>query len=187
MDKDREIALIRDCQQGDRQALDSLVREFERPVFNAAYRMLGNADEAADVTQTAFTKVFENIERFDQRYRLFSWLYRITLNEAIDQIRQRRKLEPFEEPSQEEADGSPELDEPQESCSAAQLRSGVQAMLMELQEDHRAVVVLHYFTDCSYRQIGEILKLPEKTVRSRLFTARQQLKKRLQRHGIFQA
>lgn len=187
MDKDREIALVRDCQQGDRQALDTLVREFERPVFNAAYRMLGNVDEAADVTQTAFTKVFENIERFDPHYRLFSWIYRITLNETIDQLNRRGKLEPLEEPAQRAADVSQDLDEPQESCSAAQLRSDVQATLMELHEDHRAVIVLHYFTECSYRQIGEILKLPEKTVRSRLFTARQQLKKRLQQHGILHA
>ena len=181
MDKDREIALIRDCQHGDRKALDTLVRHFEKPVYNAAYRMLGNKDEAADVTQTAFMKVFENINRFDPNYRLFSWIYRIALNEAVNQLGRRKKVEPLEELPYQDGDVL------QDCLAASQLEANVQAILMELHEDHRKVIVLHYFTDCSYRHIGEILNLPEKTVKSRLFTARQQLKNRLQQHGIFHA
>jgi RNA polymerase sigma-70 factor, ECF subfamily len=180
MDKEREVALIRDCQQGDRKALDTLVRHFEKPVYNAAYRMLGNKDEAADVTQTAFMKVFENINRFNPDYRLFSWIYRIALNEAIDQLGRRRKREPLDEPPAQDGDL-------QDCLAASELEIEVQAVLLELHEDHRSVIVLHYFTDCSYRDIGEILKLPETTVKSRLFSARQQLKNRLQRHGIFHA
>jgi RNA polymerase sigma-70 factor (ECF subfamily) len=179
MDKDRESALVRDCQRGDRQALDALVRHFEKPVYNAAYRMLGNVDEAADVTQTAFLKLFENIGRFDSSYRLFSWIYRIALNEAINQLNRRSQLEPLGEPPS--ADG----DVLQEGLSAAQLSASVQAVLMNLHEDHRTVIVLHYFTECSYHEIAEILELPVKTVKSRLFTARQQMKSRLQQHGIF--
>ena len=181
MDKDREIALIRDCQHGDRKALDSLVRHFEKPVYNAAYRMLGNREEAADVTQTAFMKLFENISRFDPDYRLFSWIYRIALNEAISQLGRRKKLEPLEELAYQDGDVL------QDCLAESQLETDVQAILMELHEDHRTVLVLHYFTDCSYRQIGEILHLPEKTVKSRLFSARQQLKNRLEQHGIFHA
>jgi RNA polymerase sigma-70 factor, ECF subfamily len=181
MDKDREVALIRDCQQGDRKALETLVRNFEKPVYNAAYRMLGNKDEAADVTQTAFVKVFENINRFNPDYRLFSWIYRIALNEAIDQLGRRRKVEPLDEPLLQDGD------QLQDRLAASQLEAEVQAVLLELHEDHRSVIVLHYFTDCSYRDIGEILKLPEKTVKSRLFSARQQLKSRLRQHGISHA
>lgn len=181
MDREREIALVRDCQQGDRQALDTLVRHFEKPVYNAAYRMLGNVDEAADVTQTAFMKLFENIGRFDPNYRLFSWIYRIALNEAITRLNRSRKLQPLEEPPY------PDRDVLQESLAASQLCRDVQVVLMELHEDHRSVIVLHYFSECSYRQMAEILELPEKTVKSRLFTARQQLKARLQQHGIFEA
>lgn len=181
MNREREVALVRECQQGDRQALDTLVRAFEKPVFNAAYRMLGNVDEAADVTQTAFMRLFENINRFDPNYRLFSWIYRIALNEAINQLNRRAKLEPLEEPPQRDTDM------PEGCIAASQLKSDVQAVLMELNEDHRSVIVLHYFSECSYREIGEILRLPEKTVKSRLFTARQQLKNRLQLHGIFEA
>jgi RNA polymerase sigma-70 factor, ECF subfamily len=178
MDRDREIALVRDCQHGDRRALDTLIRHYEKPVYNAAYRMLGSKDEAADVTQTALMKVFENIKQFNPNYRLFSWIYRIALNEAINQLNRRRNFEQLDEPPY------PDRDVSQESVAAFQLSSNVQAVLMELHEDYRTVIVLHYFTECSYRQISEVLGLPEKTVKSRLFTARQQLKSRLQQHGI---
>ena len=179
MDRDREITLVRDCQQGDRQALSRLVKDFEKPVYNVAYRILGNVDEAADVTQTAFLRVFENIQRYNPKFRFFSWIYRIAINEAIDQLNRRKRLEPLAE--------TPGTDSPPDTVATSQLCNEVQVTLMELNEDHRTVIVLRYFSDCSYRQIGEILQLPEKTVKSRLFTARQQMKKQLQQHGVVSA
>ncbi|NIA27695.1 MAG: sigma-70 family RNA polymerase sigma factor [Desulfobulbaceae bacterium] len=178
MDKDQEIALVLDARKGDRKAMDTLVRHLEKPVYNAAYRMLGNRDEAADVAQTTFLKVFENIERFDTNRRLFSWTYRIAINEAIDQLKRLKRSEPLDEsaPSNEPS--------PQDSTAALQLSDEVQATLMDLHEDHRAVIVLRYFSECSYQDIGMILQLPEKTVKSRLFSARQQMKTRLQQHGV---
>ena len=77
MHKDIDAALLDDCKRGDRLALGSLVRRYERPVYNAAFRMLGNPDEAADVTQTVFLKAFENLDRVDPKYRIFSWIYRV--------------------------------------------------------------------------------------------------------------
>ena len=178
MDKDQEIALVLDAQNGNRKAMDTLVRQLEKPVYNAAYRMLGNPDEAADVTQTTFLKVFQNIDRFDTNRRLFSWTYRIAINEAIDQLKRLKRVEPLEE-------STPSKDPtPQDNAAASQLSDEVQATLMELQEDHRAVIVLRYFGECSYQDIGEILRLPEKTVKSRLFSARQQMKNKLQEHGV---
>ena len=99
MNKDRELALVKDCQRGDREAMETLVRSFDRPVYRATFRMLGNRDDAADVTQTVFLKVFENIHRFDARFRLFSWVYRIAVNEAIDQLDRRRRDGPMPETS----------------------------------------------------------------------------------------
>jgi len=179
MNKDQEIAMVTDCQHGDKKAMDTLVRQMQKPVYNAAYRMLGDPDEAADVTQATFLNVFENIQRFDPRYRLFSWTYRIAMNEAIDQLKRRKRTEPLEHSPVSDADL------PQETVATSQLCSEVQATLMELTEEHRAVIVLRHFGDCSYRDIGRILQLPEKTVKSRLFTARQQMKNKLHQHGVF--
>ena len=171
--------MVRDCQQGDKKASDTLVRQLQTPVYNVAFRMLGSVDEAADVTQTTFLRVFENIQRFDPKYRLFSWTYRIAVNAAIDQLKRRNRVEPLEDAP---VSGT---DQPQEMAATSQLSGEVQATLMELNEDQRAVIVLRYFSECSYQDIAGILELPEKTVKSRLFTARQQLKNKLQQRGVF--
>ncbi len=73
--------------------MEVLVTDNEKPVYNAAYRMLGNRDDAADVTQSAFMKAFENIGAFDPAHRFFSWIYRITINEAIDQLKRRTRMQ----------------------------------------------------------------------------------------------
>jgi len=181
MSKDRDIALLDDCKRGDRQALDSLVRRYERPVYNVAYRMLGNPDEAADVTQTVFLKAFENLDRFNPNYKLFSWIYRIAINESINLLKKRGRTEPLAD-TLVAASSSPE-----EMMEAKRVGQKIQTVLMAIQEDHRAVIVLRHFSEYSYRQIGEILQIPEKTVKSRLFSARKQMKQRLEEHGVLSA
>ena len=179
MNREQETQFVMTCQKGDRKALESLVRHFEKPVYNAAYRMLGNADEAADVTQTTFMKVFENISRVDPSRRLFSWVYRIALNESIDQLKRRSRTQPLDGSARSEGDT------PDDSAQVSQLRDEVQATLMELNEDQRAVITLRYFSEFSYADIAAILHLPQKTVKSRLFEARRQMRDRLHRHGVF--
>ena len=178
MTKDRDTALLDDCKRGDQQALASLVRRYERPVFNAAYRMLGNPDEAADVTQTTFLKAFENLDRFNPKYKFFSWIYRIAVNESINQINRRNRLEELGDNQSSPVRG------PDDMTDSGRLSKEVQSVLLELNEDHRAVIVLRHFVEISYRQIGEILQIPEKTVKSRLFSARQQMKERLRNKGL---
>lgn len=177
MDKEFEESLVRDCRKGDRRALDRLVRRFERPVYNAAFRLLGNPDDAADVAQTTFLKLFGSLDHYKPEFRLFSWIYRIAVNEAIHQLNRRKPREPLRE--------IPDIDTSEDSAVRDELRREIQAVLMELQEEHRVVIVLRYFSDCSYVEMGEILQLPDKTVKSRLYTARQQLKSRLRDHGIY--
>jgi RNA polymerase sigma-70 factor (ECF subfamily) len=161
MNRDQELEMVKACQQGDKKALDILVRELQTPVYNAAFRMLGSVDDAADVTQTTFLKVFENIQRFDPKFKLFSWTYRIAINEALDYLKRRNRVAPLEE--------SPEsaTDQPQEMVATSQLSGEVQAALMDLSEDQQAVIVLRYFSECSYQDIGQVLELPERTVVAR--------------------
>jgi RNA polymerase sigma-70 factor (ECF subfamily) len=181
MHKDRDLALLEDCKRGDRQALDSLVRRYERPLYNAAFRMLGNPDEAADVMQTTFLKAFENLDRFNPKFKFFSWIYRIAINESINQLNRRGRQEPLAETLASATSG------PDEKLDAGRKSQQVQAVLMTLQEDHRAVIVLRHYSECSYRQISEILQIPEKTVKSRLFSARQVMKQKLQENGVLSA
>ncbi len=173
MHKDRDAALVNDCKQGDRRAMTELVSQYERPVFNAAYRILGNADDAADITQTVFLKVFEHISDYDPKFRFFSWIYRIAINESLNQVKQRRNQEPLAD-----SQASP-WRSPEEHLESKRLCNRVQGALMQLETDYRTVVVLKHMSGCSYQQISEILQIPEKTVKSRLYTARQLMKKTL--------
>jgi len=175
--KDQDFALIEDCKNGDQQALASLVRRYERPVFNVAYRMLGTADEAADVSQTTFLKAFENLSRYNPEYKFFSWIYRIAVNESINQLNRRKRLGELGD-DHVAPGGGPEV-----SVDADRLSAEVQAALNVLSDDHRAVIVLRHFSEHSYRDIGAMLQIPEKTVKSRLFSARRVMQEQLERKG----
>jgi RNA polymerase sigma-70 factor (ECF subfamily) len=170
MSKTDDTKLIERCMNGDRGAFEALLVEYEKPVFNAAFRMLNNRDDARDVTQTVFLKVFENFAQFDPSRRFFSWIYRITLNESINWLGKENRLEPLLYETADEGKG------PDEEVESARVSAGVQAALMTINTDYRTVVILKHFLGCSYVEISEVLEIPEKTVKSRLYTARQQLK-----------
>jgi RNA polymerase sigma-70 factor (ECF subfamily) len=177
MHKDGDAALVNDCKRGDRKAMSQLVSQYQRPVYNAAYRILGNTDDAADTTQIVFLKVFEHIGDYDPKFKFFSWVYRIAINESLNQVKKRHKQE-----SLAASQASPWRG-PAEELDSERLSGRVQGALMLLNEDYRTVVVLKHISGCSYQQIGEILQLPEKTVKSRLYSARQLMKKSLQHEG----
>ena len=153
--------------------------DYERPVYNAAYRIVGNPDDAADVTQVVFLKAFEQLDQYKPEFKFFSWIYRIAINESINQIKRNRKHVSLDD--REISDSRSPVD----FVGAEDISRGIQESLMELQEDYRTVVVLRHFSECSYRQISEILHIPEKTVKSRLYSARQLMKEKLKGSGIF--
>ncbi|HEU0277365.1 MAG TPA: sigma-70 family RNA polymerase sigma factor [Rhodanobacteraceae bacterium] len=163
-------------------AFTQLVERYERPMFNVAYRMLGDRTDAADATQNVFLKIFENIEGYDPKYRLFSWIYRIAMNESLDRLKRRRHANAVAVGVEHLALASVDR-EPEQIVGAAQVHDVIQAALMELPHDQRVVIVLRHFSECSYTQIADILHIPEKTVKSRLYSARQELRGRLQAQG----
>jgi RNA polymerase sigma-70 factor (ECF subfamily) len=175
----RDHALIERCKQGDRRALEELVGHYEKPLFNAAYRILGNPDDAADATQVAFMKAFEHLDQYDPKYKFFSWIYRIAVNESINQLKRGRNQQPLDDTEVTDQRG------PEATVQAGDLSREIQDGLMELKEDYRTVVVLRHFSECSYRQISEILQIPEKTVKSRLYSARQLIKETLVARGVY--
>jgi len=178
MSKTDDTKLIERCIGGDRKALETLLIQYEKPVFNAAFRMLDSRDDAMDVTQTVFLKVFENLDHYDPSRRFFSWIYRITLNESINWLGKANRLQPLK---QEAVDEGRSLEQ---EVDSANLSEGVQAALMAINTDYRTVIVLKHILGCSYSEIGEILEIPDKTVKSRLYSARQQLKDVLTQTGI---
>lgn len=167
----------------DAVAFDKLIECYERPMFNVAFRMLGSAAEAADATQDVFLKVFENIAGYDPKYRLFSWIYRIAVNESIDRLKHRRHSDAVAMDVEDLPLASAERG-PEQMAGDAQMHDLIQAALMELPHDHRVVIVLRHFAECSYAQMAEILHIPEKTVKSRLYSARRELHGKLFARGV---
>ncbi len=165
---DDDIDWVASCLRGDPEAFEPLVRKYERQLFRVAYRLVGNYDDALDVTQNTFIKAYEKLDTFDRDRRFFSWVYRIAVNEGLNLRRGRRPEEPLGE-RVETSDG------PLRGLEAREARDRVQAAIERLTEDHRHVVVLRHFAELSYEEIAEALDLPEKTVKSRLFSARQRL------------
>ena len=140
--------------------------------------MLRNPEDARDVAQTVFLKAFEHLADYDPKYRFYSWIYRIALNESINVISRRSRHEPI---SGEEIDERRGADD---ELASEQVGHRVQGALMAIKPEYREVLVLKHFLDLSYEDIGQVLQLPEKTVKSRLFTARQLLKDALSTSGI---
>lgn len=163
--------LVRRFLEGERKAFEPLVERYQKTVYNVALRMANDPDDAADITQNVFIKASEKLGSYDPTYKFFSWIYRIAVNESINFVGSARKSEALSEDLA--AGGS----SPDEILQAGMLSETVEAGLTKLSDDNRVVIVLRHFEELSYDEIGSILDLPVKTVKSRLFTARQSLKK----------
>jgi RNA polymerase sigma-70 factor (ECF subfamily) len=172
-----EGALIDRSLAGDSQAFGELVDCYGPPVFNLALRMLNDPEDARDVSQVAFVKAYQHLHTFDRRNRFFSWIYRIALNESLNLLSRRRRHEALDE-TLVSGDRTPET-----TYEATEENGLVTRGLMELSVEHRQVIVLRHFMEMSHREIGSVLHLPEKTVKSRLHTARGRLGEILRRWG----
>jgi RNA polymerase sigma-70 factor, ECF subfamily len=173
-----DVDLVRRARAGDTQAFDELVNEHIHVVYNLALRLVGNREDARDLTQSTFLKAWRGLEGFDRGHRFFSWIYRIALNESLNLLRNRRPHEALDERI---ADPSPP---PDERAANHEREEAVQAGLMELGEGHRQIIILHHFAELSCAELSKLLGIPEKTVKSRLFTARQMLGRILKRRGV---
>ncbi len=174
-------ALVAAYLGGDRGAAETLIVRHERLVFNIARRMVGEPEDARDIAQNAFLKALEHLASFDARYPFRGWLSRIAINESLNHLAARRPSDALDDQWPAPGPG------PGEVMSGLDLSRVVERALLRLKPDHRAVVLLRYFLDMSYREIGKILELPEKTVKSRLFTSRQILKELLASHGALES
>ena len=169
---DDDPRLVERCLNGDRDAFAELVVRYQRPIYHLAYRMLGNVEDAREITQGVFLRIAERLSDYDPEHKFFSWIYRITINASLN----LRRRNGHEELRGEDLEISDETADPERSVSAAQQSALVQKALMGLKVENRAVLTLRHFGDCSYREISQILDLDEKTVKSRLYEGRQQLR-----------
>jgi RNA polymerase sigma-70 factor (ECF subfamily) len=170
--------LVQGCLGGDDQAFGVLVLRYQGPVFNAILRMVRDRDDATDLTQSAFLKAHREIARFDDRHKFFSWIYRIAINEALNHLKRNRRQEPLD------GDWASDERDPERALVGTETSRLVQDALMRISPDSRAVLILRHFHECSYEEMAAVLGIPEKTVKSRLFSARRQLRELLEAQGL---
>ncbi len=178
MSNEQDIAVINDCLGGNTGAFEALVDKYQKVIFNLALQMVGEFNDARDITQTVFIRAFENLETYDPKYKFFSWIYKMTVNESINLLSRRKHEVAL-------SDRTPSsVPPPDEEHAQNQLAEIVQEAVGELPIEYRVILVLRHFADLSYDELGFVLDLPEKTVKSRLFTARRRLAAILVKWGI---
>jgi RNA polymerase sigma-70 factor (ECF subfamily) len=173
-----QAAFVSELQAGDEKAFEVLVAEFERPIVRFLYRYLGNVEEAKEVCQDVFVKVFRGLPHFQNQCSLKTWIYRITLNTVLNEKRRwyQRLKDRFlglEGISQTKFDSLPD---PEMSLTMSERCRRVNLALRKLRPDHRAILVLRDLEGLSYQEISSSLGLNLGTVKSRLARARQEMK-----------
>jgi RNA polymerase sigma-70 factor (ECF subfamily) len=174
---EEEQIWLEQARRGNKEAFGMLIEAYQAPVFNLAYRMLGNADEAEQAAQEAFIRAWTRLESYDPAHKFSTWLLSITSNYCIDLLRKRRaQLLSLDGP----LPAHPALMSENESGPEAQVVDGerqeyVQILLETLPADYRQAVVLRYWYDMSYDEIAEVMDTTVSAIKSRLFRARRQL------------
>ena len=167
--------LIERAQRGDRAAFGLVVHAYLRRVYRVAYSVVRNADDASDIAQDTFVRAYRSIHRFDAARPVFPWLYQIARNLALNRITRVRNRE-----TSLAAETLVARDEgPEAQVVAGDDAARVRAAVARLPEPHRTVIELNHYHECSYREIAETLGIPVGTVMSRLYHARQRLKREL--------
>jgi RNA polymerase sigma-70 factor (ECF subfamily) len=186
LDPDAERRLVDRSQRGDLDAFDALVRAYEKPVYNLAYRMSGNYDDANDIASEAFVRVFNAIPRFRGESSFSTWLYRIATNVFLDERKRRRAHPQVSLDDEFESEGSVLQRQVEDStpgpnalAEEQERRRILDEAIRELPDFQREMITMYHVLDLSYEEIGEITGAPIGTVKSRLNRARLALRANL--------
>lgn len=167
---------------GDKKAMKTLVDRYKKRAFYLALGMVGNKDEAFDISQEAFIRVFKSAARFEKGHDFFPWFYSIVVNLCKDCLARRKNKEAREMNLDDAAYLLVADSNPEDTVIKEELSRDIQRALMELDFEDREIIMLKHFKDLSYDEIAALLKIPKGTVMSRLYYARKKLVKRLAKY-----
>lgn len=185
------IELIQQAQNGDPEALTQLVLSQQHYVYSIAMSVLKEPEDAADLTQEAFIRLFRALPQYNGESRFTTWLYRLVVNLGRDELRRRGRQVPIVPPIVDEEEHDPmatvadddRWSDPARALDSQELRESVRAALYQLEEHHRLVLTLYYFDDLKYTDIATILDLPLNTVKSHIRRGKERLAMLLEAEG----
>jgi RNA polymerase sigma-70 factor, ECF subfamily len=174
-------ALVERIIGGDRDRFSELVKRYERRVVNYVYRITHRYEDAHDLTQDIFVKVYLALDRYDPKYQFSTWLFRIAQNSAIDALRKKSVSEvPLARQGDDEDGKDREFADdgisPERALKNKQLSAAIEGAVDSLPADYRELIQLRHYAELSYEEIAAMKKLPLGTVKNKLFRARNLLK-----------
>ncbi len=184
-DRHQDLKLIRRCKRGEEDAFAKLLTVYRNPIYGLCYRMTHSAEDARDLAQEVFIKVFSLLDRYDEDFAFSSWIFRIATNHCIDHLR-RNRLRFLSLDGQTNADGEefeiPLPDEgpqPDRVLERREAMERLEEVVAELPPHYKAIILLRHDQELSYEEIAQILDLPLGTVKARIHRARAQIQQML--------
>jgi RNA polymerase sigma-70 factor (ECF subfamily) len=171
-----DIEIINRCLSGDVNAFETLIERYKKAIYNTAFRMMGNREEAEDVSQEAFIRMYNSLSRYNPEYKFITWALKITTNLCLDSLRKRKaETVPIDE-GFEIKDGK---DTPEEEYIRQENQKLVQDAIRSLPDKYREFLILFHNRNLSYQEIMDITGESLTIVKNRLYRARQMLKEEL--------
>ena len=174
--------IIEKAKQGDMTAFEQLILEYQGIIYNTAYKICSNPEDAYDITQETLLKIFKNIKYFEGKSKFSTWIYRIVTNTALDFIKKHRKANVYSLNAEMGEEGDSYIDNikddsptPHELVESEETKRLVHQALDKLSPNHKAVLVLRDINGLSYEEIAQVLLCSEGTVKSRINRARNAL------------
>jgi len=183
---DKEKDLLLKARNGDVKAFETIIEDYQKKVFNIALRMIGNHDDASELAQEVFIRIFKSLKNFKGESSLSTWIYRITTNVCLDELRKRKNkniVSLDEDVKQDDGEIKRQVEDarptPDVIAEKNEVRRVVKEAILSLPEDQRTVIILRDIQGFSYDEIAKIMNCPEGTVKSRINRSRQILRDRL--------
>ncbi len=170
-----DIELIIETLNGSIESFDMLMEKYQNKMFNLAYQITHDEDVSKDIVQDSFFKAYKKLKVFDRNRKFFSWIYRITLNESLNCKKRYSYSTELNESN------SPTVSSPCKKFELEETAARVQSAINKLSPKYRKLIILKHNQELSYREISEIVGIPEGKVKSRLYIAREKLKDNLDR------
>ena len=174
-----ESSWVARAKQGDQAAFEAIFQRYERQIYSFVYRMMGDADDAYDLTQDCFVKAYKALSKTSEDLNVSAWLHRIASNACLDVLRRRQRIRwlPWDSHKHEQMLVSTPLDDPERSAISQETRASVQRVLNRMSHRHRLALILREYEGLSCEEIGEVMGLSRSAVKSMLFRARDEFRR----------
>ncbi|MGQ1889537.1 RNA polymerase sigma factor [Thermophagus sp. OGC60D27] len=174
--------LVQQSKEGNMEAFSKLVDKYRQKVFQTSMGFLHNVEDAEDLTQDIFVKVWRSIKSFDQRSSFSTWLYRIAVNRAINEVR-KNKLKSFIGLNNEVKNSNYTLDNAETQLVNQEQKKQIRQAINQLKTNQRKAFILFYYQELSMREVASVMKISPKAAESLVFRARKKLQKVLSRQS----